>query len=77
MCILKQSESVPENFLPVLQFKTSTIFYSECWRVTIRLLGGFVLSTSQSRKEAKGHKYKALKSQSKLGPRPLTLGLLH
>lgn len=68
MCILKESESVPENSLPVLQFKTSSIFCSECWQVTIRLLGGFVLSPSQSRKGAKGHKYKALKSQRKLDP---------
>lgn len=43
MCIL---ESVPENSLPVLQFKTSSIFYSECWQVAIRLFGGFVLSPS-------------------------------
>lgn len=46
MCILKQLELVPENSLPVLQFKTISIFYSECWQVAIRLVGGFVLSPS-------------------------------
>lgn len=54
MLILKQAESVPENSLPVLQFKTSSIFYSKCWQVAVRLLGGFVLSLLPETERDKG-----------------------